>query len=170
MILQTERLHIIPLSYGQMEKYVRHDLSLEAELELMKFERIVSERMRQKIITKVLPAMIASRGDYLFHTFWMITDRHKNTAVAEFCFKGKPDARNEVEIGYETYKAFRGSGYMSEAVDALTTWAAKHPDVKSVLAETDPANLASQKVLLKNGFVNVGADSETIRWRKELRA
>jgi RimJ/RimL family protein N-acetyltransferase len=45
---------------------------------------------------------------------------------------------------------------------------ARRRGAPAVVAETDPDNLASQRVLEKNGFVRTPADGEALRWRLPL--
>ena len=45
---------------------------------------------------------------------------------------------------------------MTEAVTAAVKWARMQPGVKTVEAETDPDNKASQRVLEKAGFMPNG--------------
>ena len=80
-------------------------------------------------------------------------------SVGELCFKGlSPDGT--VEIGYGIDDAFRGCGYATEAVAAVTEWAARQPGVSRIEAETAPDNAASQRVLAKAGFVPLGVLGE----------
>ena len=81
------------------------------------------------------------------------------THVGDFSFKGlNPDG--SVEIGYGIDDEFQGNGYATEAVGAATRWAASEPGVTRVEAETEPDNRASQRVLVKCGFVPTGAMGE----------
>ena len=55
---------------------------------------------------------------------------------------------------------FRNRGYTTEAITRLVAWAFEHPDVERVFADTAGDNTASQRVLEKAGFVNVGEGAE----------
>ena len=55
-------------------------------------------------------------------------------------------------IGYGIDEEYQGHGYATEAVKAAVKWAFSKPEVNAVEAETDPDNIASQKVLEKCGF------------------
>lgn len=85
---------------------------------------------------------------------------HDGTRVGDLCFKGAPDENGAVEIGYGIDTPMQGNGYASEMVAAMIHWALVQSDVKMVIAETDEKNIASQKVLLKNGFVEDGCGKE----------
>lgn len=53
------------------------------------------------------------------------------------------------------------------AVAAILGLARRH-GARAVLAETDSDNFASQQVLRKNGFMQVGGDALLLRWRCSL--
>ena len=55
-------------------------------------------------------------------------------------------------------KKFQGKGYATEAVKLALAWAFRHTGVAAVEAETDPDNIASQKVMLNNGAYVAGED------------
>ena len=90
---------------------------------------------------------------------WKILLRD-GTLVGGACFKGLPDERGSVEIGYGTFEAYQCRGYMTEAVGALCDWALSQPDVHQVEAQIEEGNIASEKVLLKNGFIRNGDGEE----------
>lgn len=90
---------------------------------------------------------------------WKIS-LHDGTLVGGACFKGAPDERGSVEIGYGTFEEYRCRGYMTEAVSALCDWALSKPDIKQVEAQIEEGNLASEKVLLANGFIRNGDGEE----------
>lgn len=70
-------------------------------------------------------------------------------------FKGPPHA-GEVETGYSVLPQYQGKGYATEMVVGLVRWALKHAEVDRIVAETEWANPASVRVLLKAGFVPDG--------------
>ena len=81
-------------------------------------------------------------------------------------FKGAPDDTGSVEIGYGIDSAFRGKGYMTEAVQAMINWAFQRDGCQMVTAcgvlKTNPA---SSHVLLNTGMVLSGEDDETFSYR-----
>lgn len=81
-------------------------------------------------------------------------------------FKGPPDKRGMVEIGYSVLPEFERQGLATEMVAGMVQWAKQQPQMKHVEAETNIDNKASIRVLEKNSFVCVGAGSEpnTIRF------
>ncbi len=81
-------------------------------------------------------------------------------------FKGPPDKRGTVEIGFSILPDFQGQGLATEMVAGIVQWAKQQPQVKRIEAETNIDNKASIRVLEKNNFVCVGAGLEpnTVRF------
>lgn len=70
-------------------------------------------------------------------------------AIGVAGFKGPPDARGEVEIGYSVVASEQRRGYGAEAVAALVAFAFRHSEVALVSAHTlaDDVTAASRRVL-----------------------
>lgn len=82
------------------------------------------------------------------------------TLVGGIGFKGVPNQQGSVEIGYEIWPLYRRQGYAVEAVNALTDWALTQPGVCRVLAQTEPDNVVSRRVLARCGFQPCGMGEE----------
>ncbi len=61
---------------------------------------------------------------------------------------------SEAELGYLLQPEYWGQGYGNEIAEVLLEVAKTDPRLKRVYAITDPQNIASRKILLKNGFVS----------------
>lgn len=94
--------------------------------------------------------------------------REDGRAIGGLGFHSAPDEEGRVEIGYDLVEAVRGNGYATEALRALADWTLARDDVHSLFATTDPANTASQAVLVRAGFTRVSEDGEGPAF--ELRA
>lgn len=93
--------------------------------------------------------------------WYLLSKKHDPPKVLGVCgFKGKPDRRGSVEIGYSVLRQFRVQGYATEAVARLVTWAFSHQNVLEVTAETLPHLRQSIRVMEKNGFAFRGPGSE----------
>jgi len=90
------------------------------------------------------------------------------TLIGNGGFKGPPDDEGTVEISYSLLPPYRNKGYTTEAVEALVTWAFQHPEVTQVIAEAQPGNMASVRVLQKAGFNEMGPGSQRNHIRFEL--
>ena len=75
-------------------------------------------------------------------------------------FKGPPDENGTVETGYSVLPAYQEMGIASEMLAGILRFAARYSTVRSVIAETEQANIASQHVLARNGFKVEGPGSE----------
>ncbi len=166
-MVETNRLKIIPLTYPQLITYLKAGDKLEDELALTRTGRIVSEEVKDMVEHFTLPKMKGvNKHNYLFYTFWIVIDTSINIIVAELGFKGTPDKNSTIEIGYGTMAGYTGKGYMTEAVGGMLNWALEREDVKCVLAETDEKNLASIRVVQKNGFERFDKRGMMLWWRK----
>jgi ribosomal-protein-alanine N-acetyltransferase len=107
--------------------------------------------------------------NYLFFTFWIVVEKHTRTIVAELGFKGEPNEKGEVEIGYGTMPAQRGRGFMTEAVGGMINWAQVQPDIKYILAETDEKNIPSIKIVQKNNFQYLKKKGKMFWWKISVK-
>jgi len=87
-------------------------------------------------------------------------DTDNPTLCGSIGFKGPPDQKGVVEIGYSVLPEFQGKGFATEIVTGLVRWACRQPMVRQIAAETTADNRASVRVLEKNGFVFDGAGQE----------
>lgn len=163
-MLETPRLLLHPLTYNQLVKYILNDGSLEQELGLAATAREIAPDLKEVLEQMILPSVADRSKNYLFSTLWTIILKNQNRMVGDICFYGEPTEEGEVEIGYGTYKAYQGNGYMTEAVAALLRWARKQPGVLKILASTNKTNVASYSVLVKNGFNKVDETDELFSW------
>lgn len=165
MKIETQRLFLKPLTKQDLSNYTLTDYSLEESLKTAHHPRMVSDRVKAAIETKILPRLTDQVPHDWYVTFWTVIRKEQQVMVADLCFKGEPNANGEVEIGYGTYPDFQQNGFMTEAVGAMIAWAFQQDGVKVILAETDPENVASHRVLEKNAFIVQRKTTDTIYWR-----
>jgi RimJ/RimL family protein N-acetyltransferase len=68
---------------------------------------------------------------------------------------GPAGPEGTIEIGYGLAARYRGQGFGTEAVKALTRWLLAQPAIRRVCARTHVGNMASRRVLEKAGFRQV---------------
>lgn len=167
-MIQTFRLNLLPLSYDQLQKYIKNDQSLEKELNLKDSTRSISPELKEALQQTILPNVADPAKNYLYSTLWTIINRAERQMVADLCFVGEPNAEGEIEIGFGTYEQHQGHGYMTEAVTGMIKWVREQTGVKSIFAQTEMGNFASMSVLQKNGFVQLSSGEKLSSWRLDL--
>ncbi len=88
-----------------------------------------------------------------------VVERASGLVVGGIGFFGPP-LGGEAEIGYGIVPSRQGRGYATEALLAMIAMAWADARVRTVVAGTDPGNVASQRVLEKAGFRRVSAAGE----------
>lgn len=160
--IQTQRLYLSPLTYEELGLLLGDrpaqlgEISL-ADLKEADIPRRPIEIKRQKM--GELPV-----EEHIWCTYFLMVDRETNKAAGLLGFKGLPDG-GEVEVGYGTAESCRGRGYMSEALAGLLGWAAGTGRCRKVTANVHVANIASQRVLQKCGFIRIGETGEMVHYK-----
>lgn len=168
-MLATERLILKPLTYQQLEKYIKADHSLEDELNLNPTSRTISPELKEALEQTILPNVADKAKNYLYSTLWTVISKDDMKMVGDICIVGEPNQDGEIEIGYGTYAEFQNKGIMTEAVGAMINWAKSQPGVFSIIASTNKENIASFKILLKNNFIKIEETDELFNWKLDLR-
>lgn len=141
--IETERLCITPKSIEEMKALCNKE----------------SDPGMKKAYSQMLNTMLKLDGCEEWGSDWKI-DLKTGLTIGGICFKGAPDTEGFVEIGYGIDEAYRQKGYATEAVGGIVNWALEQENVRCISAQTEPDNIRSQKVLLKNGFFRDGYGKE----------
>jgi len=99
-------------------------------------------------------------GWYGWYAIRKATPGTPKTLVGAGGFMGPPDAAGTAEISYSVLAEWQGQGLATELVSGLIEQAANTGMVRRLVAHTRPDNLASQRVVLANGFQPFGTDAE----------
>jgi len=151
MKITTKRLIITPATLEEMKN--KRDSEPDAEL--------------RKAYSEMIDSMKALPGQEEWASDWFIC-LDSGAEIGGIGFKGSPDENGNVEIGYGIDEKYRKNGYATEAVNSVTAWALSQSGVKRVVAQTEPDNAASQRVLFKNGFKPCGTGEEGPLFEKKL--
>ncbi|HSI91748.1 MAG TPA: GNAT family protein, partial [Adhaeribacter sp.] len=76
-----------------------------------------------------------------------------DTLIGTICLWRFDKANHRGEIGYQLHPDFWRQGLMHEAMQAVLDFAFQTLNLHSLSANINPENLASRKLLEKNGFV-----------------
>lgn len=144
VMVTTERMYIHPVSVEALQIKIREE---------------PDEEMK-KAYSEMLTGCIEVPEQYVWYTMWQMQFRDGGKQlIGDICFKGL-QTDGSVEIGYGIKPEYEGRGLATEAVIAMVRWAVEQPGVLRVEAETEPGNIASQRVLQKSGFVPDGVQGE----------
>lgn len=146
-VVKTKRMVLRPMDEEEIVELIEHT---------------EDEEMR-KAYSEMLEGSRQDPENRIWYAPWKMILKDSREMIGDLCFKG-PVKEHAVEIGYGISSEYEGSGYMTEAVKAMTQWAFRQKNVIFVEAETDPENKASQKVLEKCGFVPDGTGEEGPRF------
>lgn len=161
--LQTQRLHIIPLTLSQLQLCLNDLPALEAELGLPISRDVHTERVQAAIHKKIEKMTGMAEAHHPWQTYWLIAISENNFGAGLAGFKGYPDENGSSEIGYGIDPIYQNKGYMSEAVQALVNWALQNPFCMRVTA-TAVENPASRRLLEKLGARLVADDGKSTSW------
>jgi len=169
VLIETTRLKLVPATVA----LARAEIGDRAEFERL-LGATVPENWPTEMLADALPVFLgwleAAPDRVGWFNWYALAAGDDETAlvlVASGGFKGPPQ-HGTVEIGYSVLRQFQGRGYATEMVGGLVGWAVGHPGVVRVVAETEWANPASVRVLIKAGFAACGPASEPSGTRFEF--
>lgn len=116
---------------------------------------------------KFIPRPLVTNIDEALEHFKMIDDKINSNEGINWAItlKGNPQLigiighyrlqpeNHRTEIGYMILPEYNGQGITTEAIDAVIEYGFVVMQLHSIEAVIDPENYASEKVLIKNGFV-----------------
>jgi RimJ/RimL family protein N-acetyltransferase len=94
----------------------------------------------------------------------LIVHRETQTVIGDIGFKGGPNGKGEINLGYSILPRFQGNGYATEAAAAMVEWGLGQSGVRKVTATCSPENGASIRVLQKAGLEQLREDGKKIYW------
>jgi len=160
--IESTRLRYDPLTIEQGNAFTRGDR--EGQPWAPDFP--TDGDLRQADILRIKPDRVVSPSN-VWGPYTLI-EKTTGLCVGGIGFKGGPTGDHVVEIGYGICTSRQGQGLITEAVERLCDLARVN-GVLRVTAETDAANIASQRVLEKAGFTRDSAESGSIWWHRQLR-
>ncbi len=84
---------------------------------------------------------------------WGITLKDDNSLIGTICFWNIVPEKDQAEIGYVLLPQYQGKGIMQEAVTKVIEFGFTAMQLRSIVADLDPNNLRSVKLLERAGFV-----------------
>jgi RimJ/RimL family protein N-acetyltransferase len=96
--------------------------------------------------------------------FWMIVKKDSMKVVGDIGFKGKPDDKGEIEVGFGLVETERGHGLGLESLKAIIDWAFSQKNVNVIKADCLIDNKPSARILEKVGMKEINQDQDFIYW------
>ncbi len=165
--IETERLLLHPLTKAQLQTSLEDPAQLAQELGVSLADDLFASPVRRPIEKKLEIMADLAKADHPWATYWLIIPKETPVGAGLVGFKGYPNPKGEVEIGYGMHPTFQNRGYMTEAVTALVNWALARPECTAVTAETEIDNQPSIRVLEKLGMRQTRKENDHFYWRKE---
>lgn len=163
-ILETEKLKLIPLAAHNLRYSIEDRRKMERNLGVKITDTELEEPVKTAMKTSI-KMVLENKKDYLWFTNWEVILKKENRIIGGLCFKGSPDEKGRVEIGYGMQDEYRCKGYTTEAVKELINWAFTKDKVLSVIAETEKDNLSSHRVLEKMGMQKYQENEKMFWWK-----
>jgi [ribosomal protein S5]-alanine N-acetyltransferase len=161
--IETDRLLLIPVTYE-----ITKGLSIGSVEEVEKLGIRTNGKWPRQDTMDILPFVNKDFEKCDVPTgfeFWMILTKDNRTVIGDIGFRGIPDEKGEVEIGYGLIEEVRGKGYGTEALVAMVNWAFAQDKVKCIKADCLINNFPSLTILQKSGFKEIKRDDELVYWK-----
>jgi len=168
--IDTARLTLAPCTPEQLLALIEQPDRFEDLVGLPAAEGLHGFYASDDVSPKWVAALRSASGPDPWRHGFFVVHRDARCVIGSAGFKGAPDAAGVVEIAYGVVPSYEGQGYATEAAAALVTYAFDH-GAELVRAHTLPVTNASGRVLLKNGFHQVGPvvdpeDGPVWRWER----
>ncbi|WP_226037895.1 GNAT family N-acetyltransferase [Aquibacillus saliphilus] len=159
--LNTDRLTLVTFTVDMMKAILigKNQLSKITNYQ-------VADEYPMKVYKQLLPYKIERFAQYPEENKWegVIIHKRDNTIMADIGFKGGPDEKGEMDLGYSVVPRYQGHGYATEMTIAMVDWGLKQDNVKKITASCSRSNLPSIRVLEKAGLKQIGIKDNEIYW------
>jgi len=165
--IETNRLILLALDIESLMLLKKDRILLEKHLNLEFSGHQISGETLEEVNDAMkfwIEGVEQNPDNYEWYTAWEIILKEKNQSIGGIGFTGLPDENGSTIVGYHVDERFRNEGFASEALQAMVNWAFKNEKLKQLIADTQKDNIASQQVLLKNGFEKESDNNELISW------
>lgn len=170
MLVETERLKLIPLDLNNLLLLKENRALMEKNMGL-EISNMVIDPQIQAEMDEAIDFWITRVGEneenYAWFTNWEMVLKDKNVSIGGIGLTGLPDRKGEVTVGYGVDSTYHRQGFATEALQAMIQWIFKNAHAHRIVAETLKDNIASHKVLQKNGFVQTAEKDLLFIWKLE---
>lgn len=145
IVTQTNRITIREYLPTELETWLNHLFNEQVALYIPKRSReeriiIFNNALKHYETTKI-------------HGMWGMFDKISGEFIGGCLLRPYHDEANILEIGYSITPKYWGQGLATEMIAGLIKYGFTEDTIKEITAVTELPNIASQRVLEKNGFV-----------------
>ncbi len=153
IIFNTDRLAVRNFTVND---YDNHFL-LTGNADVMRYIRPVKNKEESDLYFNetVLNAPV-----HAFQGRWAVEEKNTKRFIGSFAIIPIPDDEAKTQMGYSFLPEYWGKGLASELVEAGLVYFKERTPLPEIYGITEVGNVASQKVLLKNGFAPFGKKME----------
>lgn len=156
--LETERLLLRRIDENDVDEV----LALRGNPETMKYIPRPLAKSKEDALAHI--AMIEEKIKDNTGINWGITIKGSDKIIGIIGHYRISVENHRAEIGYMSLPESNGKGYMTEAIKAVVAYGFEQMNLHSIEAIIDPENIASERVLQKNGFVKEAHILENELW------
>ncbi|KAA3609736.1 MAG: N-acetyltransferase [Calditrichaeota bacterium] len=155
MILDLNRLKLIPATQQLIEADINNPNELAELLNVQKpynWPPPLNDELSQEFYLNFVKNHPNDLGWGMWYFLLKNKSDKKDILVGDGGFKGIPNDKGEVEIGYSVIGLYHKRGIATEAAKGLIEWAFSNKSVKKIVAHTMVGLRPSIRVLEKNYF------------------
>jgi ribosomal-protein-alanine N-acetyltransferase len=156
--LETKRLLLRRID----ENDIAEVLALRGNPETMKYIPRPLAKTEEDALAHI--NMINEKIDTNIGINWGITIKRNSKIIGIIGHYRIQPENHRAEIGYMSLPEYHGKGYITEAIKAVVEYGFEQMNLHSVEAIIDPENIASERVLQKNGFIKEAHILENELW------
>jgi len=156
--LETERLFLRRLD----ENDVAEVLAMRGNTKVMKYIPRPLAKTEEDALAHII--MINEKIDTNVGINWGITVKGNPKIIGIIGHYRIQPENHRAEIGYMSLPEYNGKGYITEAIKVVVEYGFEQMNLHSIEAVIDPENIASERVLQKNGFVKEAHILENELW------
>ena len=156
--LETERLMLRRISNDDVNEV----LSLRGNPETMKFIPKPLAKTKEDALAHI--ALIEEKIVNNTGINWGITIKGNSKLIGVIGHYRIQPENHRAEIGYMILPEYSGKGITTEAIKVVIAYGFEQMNLHSIEAIIDPQNIASERVLQKNGFVKEAHILENELW------
>ena len=158
--LQTKRLNLIEIKQTHLDNIFK----LFSDSKVTSFYNVVTltkKEEAQKFIDWFQNRYAEKAG-----IRWGISLKGQDNIIGTIGFNNFTK-NHRANIGFDLQADFWNNGYLTEAIKRVTEFGFNKLDINRIEAEVMIGNIASEKVLAKNGFKNEGVLRQWMYWNNK---